>query len=38
MQISRLLEAHKQIMQACHDIAEAADKLGETEAHERCVR
>src|SRR6202051_3084689 len=29
VQISRLLEAHKQIMQSCHDIAEAADKLGD---------
>src|ERR1700689_5032720 len=29
VQISRLLEAHKHIMQSCHDIAEAADKLGD---------
>ncbi len=29
VQISRLLEAHKIIMQNCHDIADAADKAGD---------
>jgi starvation-inducible DNA-binding protein len=29
MQIARLLEAHKQIMQQCHEIAAASDKAGD---------
>src|SRR5947209_18088613 len=29
VQISRLLEGHKMIMEECHDIAEAADKAGD---------
>ncbi len=29
VQISRLLEAHKIIMEGCHDIAQAADKAGD---------
>jgi starvation-inducible DNA-binding protein len=37
VQISRLLEAHKQIMQACHDIAEAADKLGDDGTNDMVI-
>jgi starvation-inducible DNA-binding protein len=29
VQIARLLEAHRMIMQDCHEIAEAADKVGD---------
>jgi starvation-inducible DNA-binding protein len=37
VQISRLLEAHKQIMQSCHDIAEAADKAGDDGTNDMVV-
>jgi starvation-inducible DNA-binding protein len=37
VQISRLLEAHKQIMQSCHDIAEAADKVGDDGTNDMVV-
>ena len=37
VQISRLLEAHKHIMQSCHDIAEAADKLGDDGTHDMVI-
>ncbi|HEY1807925.1 MAG TPA: DNA starvation/stationary phase protection protein [Acidobacteriaceae bacterium] len=37
VQISRLLEAHKLIMQECHDIAEAADKVGDDGTNDLVV-
>jgi starvation-inducible DNA-binding protein len=37
VQISRLLEAHKLIMQECHDIAEAADKAGDDGTNDLVV-
>jgi starvation-inducible DNA-binding protein len=37
VQISRLLEAHKIIMQECHDIAEAADKVGDDGTNDLVV-
>ena len=37
MQIARLLEAHKSIMQDCHDIAEAADKVGDDGTNDLVV-
>jgi starvation-inducible DNA-binding protein len=37
VQISRLLEAHKIIMEACHDIAEAADKAGDDGTNDLVV-
>ena len=37
VQISRLLEAHKIIMQECHDIAEAADKVGDDGTNDLAV-
>ena len=37
VQISRLLEAHKIIMQDCHDIAEAADKAGDDGTNDMVV-
>ena len=37
VQISRLLEAHKIIMQECHDIAEAADKAGDDGTNDLVV-
>jgi len=37
VQISRLLEAHKIIMQQCHDIAEAADKAGDDGTNDLVV-
>ena len=37
VQISRLLEAHKLIMQDCHDIAEAADKAGDDGTNDLVV-
>ena len=37
VQISRLLEAHKIIMQECHDIAEAADKCGDDGTNDMAV-
>jgi len=37
VQISRLLEAHKIIMQECHDIAEAADKAGDDGTNDLAV-
>jgi len=37
VQISRLLEAHKTIMQNCHDIAEAADKAGDDGTNDMVV-
>jgi starvation-inducible DNA-binding protein len=37
VQISRLLEAHKLIMQQCHDIAEAADKVGDDGTNDLVV-
>ena len=37
VQISRLLEAHKIIMQACHDIAEAADDCGDDGTNDMVV-
>jgi starvation-inducible DNA-binding protein len=37
VQISRLLEAHKIIMQDCHDIAEAADKCGDDGTNDMAV-
>jgi starvation-inducible DNA-binding protein len=37
VQISRLLEAHKIIMQQCHDIAEAADKEGDDGTNDLVV-
>jgi starvation-inducible DNA-binding protein len=37
VQISRLLEAHKNIMQQCHDIAEAADDAGDDGTNDMVV-
>ena len=37
VQISRLLEAHKLIMQECHDIAAAADKVGDDGTNDLVV-
>ena len=37
VQISRLLEAHKIIMQDCHDIAEAADDAGDDGTNDMVV-
>lgn len=37
VQISRLLEAHKQIMQGCHEIAEAADDAGDDGTNDLVV-
>jgi starvation-inducible DNA-binding protein len=37
VQISRLLEAHKHITQSCHDIAEAADKVGDDGTNDMVV-
>ena len=37
VQISRLLEAHKMIMNDCHDIAEAADKCGDDGTNDMAV-
>ena len=37
VQISRLLEAHKLIMQGCHDIAEAADDAGDDGTNDMVV-
>jgi starvation-inducible DNA-binding protein len=37
VQISRLLEAHKLIMQECHDIAEAADDAGDDGTNDLVV-
>jgi len=37
VQISRLLEAHKQIMQECHEIAEAADEAGDDGTNDMVV-
>ena len=37
VQISRLLEAHKQIMQDCHDIAEASDDAGDDGTNDMVV-
>jgi starvation-inducible DNA-binding protein len=37
VQISRLLEAHKLILQECHDIAEAADKAGDDGTNDMVV-
>ena len=36
-QISRLLEAHKVIMEECHNIAEAADKAGDDGTNDMVV-
>jgi starvation-inducible DNA-binding protein len=37
VQISRLLEAHKLVLQECHDIAEAADKAGDDGTNDMVV-
>jgi len=37
VQISRLLEAHKHIMQSCHEIAEAADDAGDDGTNDMVV-
>ncbi len=37
VQISRLLEAHKLIMEECHEIAEAADKVGDDGTNDLVV-
>jgi len=37
VQISRLLEGHKIIMQSCHDIAEAADDAGDDGTNDMVV-
>jgi len=37
VQISRLLEAHKHIMQSCHDIAEEADDAGDDGTNDMVV-
>jgi starvation-inducible DNA-binding protein len=37
VQISRLLEAHKNIMQQCHDIASAADDAGDDGTNDLVV-
>jgi starvation-inducible DNA-binding protein len=37
VQISRLLQAHKHIMQSCHDIAEKADDAGDDGTNDMVV-
>ena len=37
VQISRLLEAHKLIMQDCHDIGEAADDAGDDGTNDMVI-
>lgn len=37
VQISRLLEAHRQIMESCHEIAEAADDAGDDGTNDMVV-
>jgi starvation-inducible DNA-binding protein len=37
VQIARLLEAHKSIMQDCHEIADAADKVGDDGTNDLVV-
>jgi len=37
VQIARLLQAHKHIMQCCHDIAEAADEAGDDGTNDMVV-
>ena len=37
VQISRLLQAHKHIMQECHDIAEAADDAGDDGTNDMVI-
>ena len=37
VQISRLLEAHKTIMQECHDIADVADKCGDDGTNDMAI-
>jgi starvation-inducible DNA-binding protein len=37
VQISRLLTAHKQIMESCHEIAEAADKSGDDGTNDMVI-
>ena len=37
VQISRLLEAHKMIMEECHQIAEAADKAGDNGTNDMVI-
>jgi starvation-inducible DNA-binding protein len=37
VQISRLLAAHKHIMQSCHDIAEAADDAGDDGTNDMVI-
>ncbi|GAC1655352.1 MAG: DNA starvation/stationary phase protection protein [Acidobacteriaceae bacterium] len=37
VQISRLLEAHKMIMEECHDIADAADKAGDDGTNDMVI-
>ena len=37
VQISRLLQAHKHIMQSCHDIAEAADDVGDDGTNDMVI-
>jgi starvation-inducible DNA-binding protein len=37
VQISRLLAAHKQIMESCHTIAEAADKVGDDGTNDMVI-
>ena len=37
VQISRLLEAHKMIMNECHDIADAADKCGDDGTNDMAI-
>jgi starvation-inducible DNA-binding protein len=37
VQVSRLLEAHKTIMQECHDIAEAADDAGDDGTNDMVI-
>jgi len=37
VQISRLLEAHRQIMESCHEIAEAADDAGDDGTNDMAV-
>ena len=37
VQISRLLEAHKMIMESCHEIADAADKAGDDGTNDMAI-
>jgi starvation-inducible DNA-binding protein len=37
VQISRLLMAHKQIMESCHEIADAADKAGDDGTNDMVI-